>query len=158
MRLSLDAGVRHAERLEIGQHGFEEAWLRLLALFFRGLAVEFRNARAADVESRSYRGRESARAATSALTRPFRTNGPHNATSGSRVSVWITLSRSGCFASKLDERVTENDVAPCLVRVDEGVPEPRVILQRVLQHREVRDAARSGADMHDVIGLRVDVR
>ena len=53
--------------------------------------------------------------------------------------------------------VAEDDVVPLFVRIDERVPELRMVRERELQHREVRHAARSGADVDDVICFAGDV-
>ena len=54
--------------------------------------------------------------------------------------------------------VAEDHVVPRLVGVDEGVTQLRMMRERELQHREIRHAPGSGADVDDVIGLRPDVR
>src|SRR4030095_2537634 len=57
----------------------------------------------------------------------------------------------------LCERVAEDDVLPRLVRIDKRVTQPRMMVERELQNREIRDTPRPGADVDDVVGLRLDV-
>src|SRR6202011_2561379 len=55
VHLVVDLRPRHADRLEAGEHGLEEARLRLLALLAGGLALELADPRAAGENVRGCR-------------------------------------------------------------------------------------------------------
>src|SRR5258708_38087798 len=118
--LVMAVGARHADRLEAGEDGLEEARLRLLALLARRLALELADAGAAGVDQRRAGVRDVL--AQQRLRDPA---GAHVRAVAGDVRLAAQgvdeLELAGMARGEVLELAAEDDVVPGLVAVDQDV-------------------------------------
>src|SRR5579864_778219 len=156
VHLVVDVSARHADRLEAGEHGLEEARLRLLALLAGGLALELADARAAGEDVRG--GGVGNVLAQQGLGDPAGAN-VRTVTGDVRLAAQRVhdVELAGMAGRQLLELPAKDDVVPGLVAVDQDVAQLHPGLEAVPDDAHVRHDPGTGADVDQSVGARLDV-